>query len=506
MFKGFTTEGCKTGLIAFFGFLLLLVTAPLASASGFAPGDLIVSLSDGTIEIRSATDGTLKSTMSGPFTGEAKGLAFDANGNLMATYWYNSNDTNGNTVAIYHPDGSYSGTFGSGYNCQPSGLIRDSKGNFWVADAGCTGQLLKFDSTGTLLQALTLPSDNVGVWWMDFAPDGCTLYYTSDGEDIQRYNVCNNTALPNFNTAPLSTSGAGALGLRLLQDGSVLVADHNDIIRLDPSGNVAMTYDAVNDWGLVDVYPDSDGKTFWASSYGTGTVYHYDMATGAVLLSFATPALAKGVIVVPTPPPPAAPCGCDIKNVNITTSWNSIEGPKGSQPKVWLNAHISTPAGLSTTATSEVLFTNGTLTVNGAKYPMPDGMVIFSPKAIIPFTVYDEKLNMWITTVNPNKMSDEIFFDGAAIPATPAMASSGTATLSFTVQSKVNLSFDWQWSASVFSSWPNDWNAAAILPCHGSGHAGSAGDWDTAKSLIEEPRGVNGAIAASRSVNVNCRP
>ena len=58
-------------------------------------------------------------------------------------------------------------------------------------------------------------ADYVGAWWMDLAPDECTMYYTSDGQNVQRYNICTNTQLPNFNNAPLTNNPyAGALGLR----------------------------------------------------------------------------------------------------------------------------------------------------------------------------------------------------------------------------------------------------------------------------------------------------
>src|SRR5439155_22164108 len=152
---------------------------------------------------------------------------------------------------------------------------------------------------------------------IDLAPDGCTLYYTSLGHYVSRFNVCTNTQLPNFNATALP-SNAGAVGVRVLPNGAgVIVADSEVIYRLDSTGQIAATYDAVGDDYLASIFLDADGKSFWSSSYGTSNVYKFDILTGAVLMNFYVSdpgTLAKAVIVVPpapetvTPPPtPFAP-------------------------------------------------------------------------------------------------------------------------------------------------------------------------------------------------------
>jgi DNA-binding beta-propeller fold protein YncE len=286
------------GVLAVLGLLLLSTPASFASKDDFRPGDLLISQYDGTVEVRGA-DGTLKSTLSGPFAGQAQGMAFDSNRNLLVTYWWSTDRSNGNTVAVYRPDGSYAGTFGGQYNCQPTDVLVDSQGSVYVGDKDCAGQLLKFDSSGNLLQLFTVSSDNTGDWWMDLAPDGCTMYYTSNGRHVERYNVCTNTQLPYLNQTPLPGDGAGALGLRILPDGGVIVADYYDIRRLDSAGNVVALYHVVADAGFVDILLDPDGKTFWAASFDTSTVYRIDIATGQILMSFHTHSLAKAILIVP---------------------------------------------------------------------------------------------------------------------------------------------------------------------------------------------------------------
>src|ERR1041385_1784208 len=284
--------------------LLLLRAAPVASANGFSPGNILVALANGMVEVR-GSDGTLESIISGPFTGEAKGLAIDSNGNLLVAYDWPADHSNGNTVGIYNRDGTFVGTFGSGYNCAPLGVLVDAAGNVYVSERTCLGRILQFDSSGNLLQTFYVNSDYVGAWWMDLAADGCTMYYTSDGQHIQRYNICTSTQLPNLNSAPLSDRAyAGALGIRILPDGSVLAADHYSIQRLDSNGNVVGKYYGFPDNGLAAIALDPDGQTFWATHTAASVLLHIDISQGAVLSIFPTSAAAKGVIIVP---PPKAP-------------------------------------------------------------------------------------------------------------------------------------------------------------------------------------------------------
>jgi len=282
--------------------LFLLPPAPAASASGFSPGNILVSLANGTVEVRSS-DGTLQSIISGPFTGEAKGIAIDSNGNLLVAYNWPDDHSNGNTIGIYSPDGTFAGTFGSAYNCQPLGVLVDAAGNVYVSERECLGRILRFDPSGRLLQTFYVNADYVGAWWMDLAPDGCTMYYTSNGQHIQRYDICSSTQLSNLNDVPLSNRAyAGALGVRILPDGGVLAADHYNIQRLDSHGNVVGTYYGFPDRGLAAIALDPDGQTFWATDTAGSMLLHISFSQGTILGTFPTSAAAKGVIIVPPDP------------------------------------------------------------------------------------------------------------------------------------------------------------------------------------------------------------
>jgi hypothetical protein len=185
---------------------------------------------------------------------------------------------------------------------------------------------------------------------------------------------------------------------------------------------------------------------------------------------------------------------CTITGVTISdTAWNKFNIPTGTSPVVWVNMHIGKPAGLSTTAITKVQFAGVTLTLNGTSYALPDGVLIFDPSA--PATITTTFTGtQWLTTINPNDLSDEIFFTGAAIPVTAGIAAGGKATVSYTVQTSApGLSVSWQWSAGVYTYWPADWNQAEIQPYHSAAHAGTPLNRTVQTSLIQGPRGGGGS-------------
>ncbi len=272
-----------------------------AMHSTFARGDVFVSLRTGAVEWRHP-DGSLNKFLVNVIPGKAEGMAFDTAGNLYLTH-YCADLTlcaTGNTVEVFAPNGISVGAFGSGYNCNPEAIVFDGAGRAYVGQADCTGDLLQFSPVGALQQAFPVVWDNRGSTRIDLASDGCTMFYTSQGPNVKRFDVCTRQQLPNFNTQP-SPSGL-TYGLRILPDGGVLVAMISLIARLDAAGNVVQTYTVPGEpggWLGVDLVGDG---TFWASNYASSNVYRLDIATGAVLNGFnaGTPTTTvKDVLVRP---------------------------------------------------------------------------------------------------------------------------------------------------------------------------------------------------------------
>src|ERR1051325_11106549 len=89
------------------------------------------------------------------------------------------------------------------------------------------------------------------------------MFYTSEGNFIHRFDVSANSQLSNFNPTPLP--GSNAYAFRIVpSDGGILVADTENILRLDSTGNVVQTYDAPGKdfWFALNL--DPDGKSFWS--------------------------------------------------------------------------------------------------------------------------------------------------------------------------------------------------------------------------------------------------
>ena len=208
----------------------------------YAPGDVLVSLEPGPVQWFSST-GQLRSTLVQTVTGTGEGMAFDASGNLYVTRWCvdphcATGDTGG--VEKYNTFGQAQGRVGPTFNCSPHTILFAAPGTVYVGQAGCNKTLLK-TALGTTIDAeYTVATELAGVFWMDLGADTCTMYYTSFGANVKRYDVCGNTQLADFNAAPLP--GGMTQDLRVLPDGGVLVSSGEVIVRLDSTGVVTQTY------------------------------------------------------------------------------------------------------------------------------------------------------------------------------------------------------------------------------------------------------------------------
>ena len=158
----------------------------------------------------------------------------------------------------------------------PESLVFDAAGNLY--NGGPYQDILKFAPDGTLLDNFNIPLDFLESDWIDLAADQCTMFIASEGTNIKRHDVCTDTVLLNFNVAPLP--GSNAFALRLLDDGGLLVADRQMIVRLDAAGAVIDTYDITGNGNWFALNLDPDGNSFWSADFGTSQVCKFDIATG----------------------------------------------------------------------------------------------------------------------------------------------------------------------------------------------------------------------------------
>ena len=263
----------------------------------FAPGDIFVSLETGPVQWY-ALNRLIMRVLPQTVPGTGEGMAFDASGNLHVTRWCvdpfcATGDTGG--VEKYTTLGQSQGKVGPIFNCGPHTILFSSPTTAYVGMAGCAKRIVKTAMGATIDAEYTVATEFAGVFWMDLGPDGCTMFYTSWGPNVKRYDVCGNQQLADFNAAPLP--GGGGQDLLALPDGTVLVSSGEVVVLLDASGVVSRTYQAPAGeetlWTGMDLVGDG---TFWVGNYRTSNIYRFDLATGTRLESFNTRTPANTVV------------------------------------------------------------------------------------------------------------------------------------------------------------------------------------------------------------------
>lgn len=269
------------------------LSLPLLS---FAPGDLIVSLEPGPV-LWYGPDGTLRRPLIHTVTGTGEGMAFDAADNLYVTRWCtDANCQTGNAVEKFSTLGLSQGAVGGTFNCQPHTIAFNLAGSAYIGQGGCAQTIVK-TAFGSAWQAeYSVAVENYGVFWLDLGVDDCTIFYTSVGPNVKRFDACRGTQLANLNTEPLP--GGMTQDVRALPDGGVLVSSGQVIVRLDQSGAVVRTYEVPGEgalWAGIDIVGDG---TFWAANYFSSNVHKFNLATGARLTGFSTGTPANSVVAI----------------------------------------------------------------------------------------------------------------------------------------------------------------------------------------------------------------
>src|SRR5262245_29482132 len=228
---------------------------------------------------------------------EDLGMAFTSTNHLLATAAFGACFGAGQVVE-FDDMGNLIGPFGSGYSDSTESIVIDASGNVYVGQPDGTMALKKFDSAGNFLTDFFPAPENRGTDWNDLAADQCTMFYTSEGNAIKRFDVCTNTQLADF----ASSAASPKYALRIRSNGEVLVAATSVLERYSPGGVLMQTY-AFPGTVSFAMNLDPDGVHFWTADYISGTVYQYDIASGAIVFSFpSTPfTFASGLAIVGEP-------------------------------------------------------------------------------------------------------------------------------------------------------------------------------------------------------------
>ncbi len=302
----------------------LAVLSAVSALSAQAPnvawvrGDVFLGVASGNYKVYD-NNGVFKETINNGTTGYTTGGAFDSSGNLYTTNFSGS--------AIVKFDGNDPHAVLQSFSTAPGGAVEsisfNSTGDMYVGHAGGDGDVKRFTATGTLVQTFNVQTGPRGSDWVDLLADQNTVLYTSEGRNIRRYDVAGNAQLPDFTTLP----GSGvAYALRVLPpfdlSAGLLVADTNDVKRLDSTGAVIQTYDATgeNQWFSLNL--DPNGTSFWAADFASSNFYRFNIASGAVevgpINSGTSSSTVFGVVVKGeltggnTPPDCTAPVGLQV--------------------------------------------------------------------------------------------------------------------------------------------------------------------------------------------------
>jgi len=243
-----------------------------AQAVEWQVGDVIAGTASGTVEHWRTGSGLLDTYAAGA-TSYQTGMAFDSSGNLFVT-----NFAADRVSKLAGPGDPHTASLYVSQGSNPETIVFDKLGNAYIGSAS-NGDIKKYDSAGNLLS-----SWNTGFRadWIDLNALNTKIFFAED--------VSKGVFILDLATSVRSTfnSDFGNFALRLLGDGSVVVANREDIKLLDSAGNLVRSYDVAgnNAWFALNL--DPDGKTFWSADFDTGLIQQFDIATGATMTSFSS--------------------------------------------------------------------------------------------------------------------------------------------------------------------------------------------------------------------------
>jgi WD40 repeat protein len=254
-----------------------------AWAVPFTKGDVFASVGNGHVEEYSPTGTLIQTLNNGLGSAFTTGGVFDASGNFYVTTF------SGNVVSKWNNNGTLAnGSFMTGCDADCESITRDASGNAYVGHADGSHAIRQYNlATGAFIQSFSGTTGPRGTDWVDLAKDQKTIFYTSEGGLIRRFDTSTNTQLANFNAID---AGSNMFALRILADGGVLVAHTANVLRYDSSGVLIQTYAVTGHSGtLFALNLDPDGTSFWTGDLGGDQmIFRVDIATGAILTSFAS--------------------------------------------------------------------------------------------------------------------------------------------------------------------------------------------------------------------------
>lgn len=208
-------------------------------------------------------------------------------------YWVHFMDGSSPSDPLYGPQFLNSLAFNQSYELY-TGAIGDNYdviGN--VASAG-TAVVVKTAHTNIASNpspdpstTYDVPYENSGSDFVEIASDQQTLFHTSAGRRIMRYDTDADAPLADFIVAPYEAKlRPGFRSTRLLPDGGLLVCDGDHVKRYDSSGTLMRSYypsatARAQDLDKVEI--TADRQSFFVSDQLSTSLFKFDLATGTQL-------------------------------------------------------------------------------------------------------------------------------------------------------------------------------------------------------------------------------
>ena len=308
--------------------LAAALSLPLTAQSNWAAGDLIVGVGNGQYKVYDS-GGALKETIQDVFGGIVGGLAWSPAGDLYTTSFTGGAIVVRSAIPPHATVSTISTTSLGGSH--PTSVVFDASGNFYVGHADGDRDIKKFTLTGAYAGTFNAATENRGSNWLELAADQRTMFYTSEGRRIMRYDVVTGAQLSDFALLP-GFDEAYAVRLLPPYDGSggALVAYTAKILRLNASGNVVQTYDLLGQNFWFSLRLDPNASSFWAGNLLTTRLYRFNLASGAVefgpLVVGGDAASSPAEVLVLSDTPPACVVYVDRAN-NSGTENGSFQFP-----------------------------------------------------------------------------------------------------------------------------------------------------------------------------------
>lgn len=254
-------------------------TAPtVTAATTWNQGDVFVAVGGGQYKVYN-NNGTFKETIGDPLGLSTTGCAFDPNRTKLYTTNFFTTKVKVYNRASPHTMLQTIDTALQSPGGHSESIVFAADGSFYVGHADGDRDIHKYNAAGVFQTKFNVATGPRGSDWIDLAADQKTMFYTSEGGLIRRYDVSGAGA----QLADFANIGGISYALRLLPpgdgSGGLLVARNDSVKKLDSTGAVVASWDVTdqNLWFALDL--DPDGEHFWAGDVATGNFYKFRLNT-----------------------------------------------------------------------------------------------------------------------------------------------------------------------------------------------------------------------------------